>query len=726
MPDGRGERAPHGAKAGLPDTLSPSPSAGTGRRDEADSADFDKRGADQSRDGFGEALPFSALPRRRIAIVAHDLLMTPIAIAIAYYLRVGIDPVVTYYDPLSFWMGSFWAQSAGVVALVMLPVAAVIYWLFGLYRGVWRFASVPDLINIGKAVAAVALAMAALGFLLQGRWEEALVGGDVIVPRTIPLIYALVQIALLAGPRLLYRAYRDRRQEKRRAKSGYRIPVLIVGSGLEAEQLIRRLRTTMVEPMVPVGLVTHKAAHIGERIQNVPVLGLYTELDRIVADMRRQGVVPRRLVFTHDALTHGGPARQSMIDDLTSAARQLGLTAVAPSGGLHDVADGKGGELQLAPIAIEDLLGRAARDLDLSPVRRLIAGRRVLVTGGGGSIGSELCRQIADMHPASLVVAENSELALYGITRELTDVPDLALDPVLCDVRDRPAVERLMARVRPDVVFHAAALKHVDIVEAHAIEGVQTNLLGTRHVADAAVAMGAEAVVFISTDKAVLPASILGASKRAGEMYCAALDARLRAEGKPTRVLSVRFGNVLGSSGSVVPLFRAQLAKGGPLTVTHRDVERYFMTISEAVRLVLMAAASHPKTPRRPGANRAPASTFVLDMGTPIRIADLAAQMIRLAGYEPGRDIEIAYTGLRPGEKLSEALSDPDETLDPSGVPGVNAVAPGDLDPQAVLDGVEQVRRACAARDADEVRRALADLVPHYGVAAHERVSPQA
>ncbi|MEM7567124.1 MAG: nucleoside-diphosphate sugar epimerase/dehydratase [Pseudomonadota bacterium] len=719
-PPGRDETTRgQGARNGLPKTLSPSPLS------------EDRPGARQARaetqDGFGESLPFSTLPRRRIAIVAHDLVMTPIAVAIAYYLRVGIDPVVTYHDPLSFWMGSFWAQSAGVIALLLLPVAAVIYWLFGLYRGVWRFASVPDLINIAKAVGAVALALAALGFLMQGRWEEALVGGDVIVPRTVPFIYALVQIALLAGPRLLYRAYRDRRQEKRRAKSGYRIPVLVVGSGLEAEQLIRRLRTTMVEPMIPVGLVTHKPAHVGERIQNVPVLGLYTQLDTIVADLRRGGVVPRRLIFTHEALTHGGPARQSVIDDLTGAARQLGLTVVTPAGGLQDVSeDGaegkKGGELRLAPIAIEDLLGRPARDLDLSPVRRLVAGRRVLVTGGGGSIGSELCRQIAEMHPASLVVAENSELALYGITRELAGLDGLALDPVLCDVRDKQAVERLAARVRPDVVFHAAALKHVDIVEAHAIEGVQTNLLGTRNVADAAVAMGAEAVVFISTDKAVEPASILGASKRAGEMYCAALDARLRAEGRATRVLSVRFGNVLGSSGSVVPLFRTQLAQGGPLTVTHRDVERYFMTISEAVRLVLMAAASHPKA----RGNRAPASTFVLDMGTPIRIADLAAQMIRLAGYEPGRDIEIAYTGLRPGEKLSEGLSDPDETLDPSGVPGVNAVAPGDLDPQVVLDGVERVRRACAARDADEVRRALADLVPRYAPETLQEAQPLA
>ena len=655
-------------------------------------------------------LPFAGWPRRRVAIVAHDLLMTPLAVALAYYLRVGLDPIVPWYDPTGFWLGSFWAQSAAVLSLAVLPFAAVIYWLFGLYRGVWRFASAPDLINIGKAVAAVALVMAALGFLLQDRWPVE----TVIVPRTIPLIYGLVQIALLAGPRLLYRAYRDQRQERRRARSGYRIPVLIAGSGLEAEQLVRRLRTTMVEPMVPVGLITHKASHVGERIQNVPVLGIYSDLDSIVGALRADGIVPRRLVFTHEALTHGGHARKSILDDMMVAARQLGLTAVAPSGGLHDVADdGDGGELRLAPIAIEDLLGRPSRDLDLSSVRRLIAGRRVLVTGGGGSIGSELCRQVAAMHPESLCVAENSELALYAITRELADPGHVALDPVLCDVRDEDAVRRLMARARPNVVFHAAALKHVDIVEAHVVEGVETNLLGTRNVADAAVAAGAEAVVFISTDKAVAPASILGASKRAGELYCAALDARLRLEGHAARVLAVRFGNVLGSSGSVVPLFRQQLQRGGPLTVTHPDVERYFMTISEAVTLVLMAAAADPK----PRGNRRPASTFVLDMGTPIRIADLAKQMIRLAGYEPMRDIAISYTGLRPGEKLSEALRNPDETLEPSGVPGVNAVAPGDIDAHAILEGVEALRAAVATHDPAAVRRALTQLVKDYAPA---------
>ena len=626
------------------------------------------------------ALPFRINPRRAI-IITHDIVMTPVAVLLAYLLRLGADGLAA------------WGSSAFWIALGLTPVAAAVYWLFGLYRGVWRFASIPDVINITKAVTALAAILAIIDFF----------SGGVIVPRTVPPIYWLVQILLLAGPRFLYRLYRDRRLQRRSDQDGYRIPVIVAGTGEEAEQLIRRLELGASEPMRAVGLVTHKPHHLGERLRNVPVLGLYTDLDRVVETLRRKGITPRRLIFTREALD-----RTAMMEDVLGAARRLGLTTVHPVGSLEDVGEAQDKTLRLAPVAIEDLLGRSAREIDLAPIRTLVGGRRVLVTGGGGSIGSELCRQVAAMGPARLIIVESSEHALYAVHKELArEYPDVLLSARLGDVRDAAGVRRIFADAEPDLVFHAAALKHVNITEAHPLDAAMTNALGTKHVADAALAVGARAMVFISTDKAVSPVSVLGATKRAGELYVAALDRESRALKRPTRFLSVRFGNVLGSSGSVVPLFREQLERGGPITVTDPEAERYFMTVSEAVTLVLMATAL--------GAQEGvEASTFVLDMGRPVKIVDLAKQMIRLAGYEPGRDIPIVFTGLRPGERLKESLENEREALRKTAVEGVLVadVAPLNLD--RLRRGMDELRAGIAAWNEETVFQAIETLVPDY------------
>lgn len=618
---------------------------------------------------------------RRLTVIAHDLLATILAVLVAYFLRLG-DAMGRYESDIV------------VVLAILTPLAFVTYWLFGLYRGVWRFASTPDLLNIVKAVTALALVLAALDFVTRG---------TVLVPRTVPPIYWLVQILALAGPRLFYRHHRDRRHHRRSIQNGYRIPVLIAGTGHEADEIIRRLETS-VEPMQPVGLLTHKKQHVGDRLRGVPVLGLYGEVDVVVDGLRRRGLVPRRLIFTGETLKS-----ESMLEPLLGAARQLGLTAVRPEAGYGGVEGGGKRDFRLAPIAIEDLLGRQTREIDLGPIRALVRGRRVAVTGGGGSIGSELCRQIAALGPERLVILDNSEHALYQIGREVEALAGgVALVQRLADIRDAEGLKHTFVEERPALVFHAAALKHVNLVEAHPVDGALTNTLGTRNVADAALEAGALAVVAISTDKAVDPVSVLGASKRATELYCAALDARCRAEGRPTRFLSVRFGNVLGSSGSVVPLFREQLRRGGPLTVTHPDMERYFMTISEAVTLVLMASAMGTS------GDEDAASTFVLDMGRPVKIVDLASQMIRLAGLEPGADIEIAFTGLRPGERLKEALESPGEKLVRTSVDGIMAApaSPGLVD--RLDEAMAALDRAVSARDPAGVRTALERLVPEY------------
>ena len=338
---------------------------------------------------------------------------------------------------------------------------------------------------------------------------------------------------------------------------------------------------------------------------------------------------------------------------LLDKADALGVT-LARLPRMTDFRAAASGRVELRPIAIEDLLGRPQQVLDRAAMERLIRGRRVLVTGAGGTIGGELARQIAALGPAHLTLLDNTEYALYTIDLEIGErTPDLPRDSVLADVRDRERLRDIVARHAPDLVFHAAALKHVPIVEAHPDEGVLTNAVGTRNVADACRAAGVGAMVLISTDKAVNPATVMGATKRIAESYCQALNLAREAgrDVGPTRFITVRFGNVLGSTGSVVPLFTRQLAQGGPLTVTHPEMTRYFMTVREAVELVLEASALG--TAGGPAENSGGSAIFVLDMGEPVRIMDLAQQMIRLAGLTPGDDIEIRITGLRPGREAA-------------------------------------------------------------------------
>lgn len=633
----------------------------------------------------------SPLTPKRLAAFIHDLVMTIAAIVIGYYMRFGAEAFTVRLDDI------------GILLITVLPFAAIVYWAFGLYAGIWRFASTPDLVNIFKAVTTVTVFMVVLDFASRGA---------IVVPRTIVFSNWFILTALLGGPRMLYRVYRDQRLIKRgnRRNGANAIPVLIAGSGNEAEIIIRSLETNGSELLTPVGMISSKQAHVGQRIRNVPVLGHSEDIERVVQRLAQRGKVPRRLILTNEALT-----KERDIESLIARARKLGLSVERLLRPALEGADGDG-RIRLTPINIEDLLGRSTRELDYTLIRELVNGKRILVTGGGGTVGSELCRQIASMSSRRLMIVENSEFALYNITKDLQrDFPGVPVDGRLCDVRDRNKITAQIEQFKPDVIFHAAALKHVPIVERHIAEGILTNTVGTMNVADAARKIGVKAMVMISTDKAVQPSSVMGATKRAAESYCEALDAlgyaasnRVNGNGNhETRFMSVRFGNVLGSSGSVVPLFKEQLEQGGPITVTHPDMKRYFMTIKEAVSLVLMASALGVSSRER-------ISIFVLDMGEPVKIVELAEQMIRLAGYEPHRDIGIEFTGVREGEKLHEELFDASEPLHATKLEGIMAAVPRSIVPESLIEEIKLLQAAAKDGDDAAMLSQLVTLVPEF------------
>ncbi|MGH7007378.1 MAG: polysaccharide biosynthesis protein, partial [Stellaceae bacterium] len=438
-------------------------------------------------------------------------------------------------------------------------------------------------------------------------------------------------------------------------------------------------------------------------IGGVAVLGTLDALPRVVEQLAARGDKPQRLILTGRGIE--GAAVRRLLD----IAHELGIP-LARLPRLTEFRDTRADETRtIEPVAIEDLLGRPQTVLDRASMRALIAGRRVLVTGAGGTIGSELTRQIAAFGPARLALFDNGEFALYSIEREILERhPDVPRTALIGDVRDSRRVDAVLAAERPELVFHAAALKHVPMVEANPLEGVMTNVLGTRHMAEACRTHGVRAMVMISTDKAVNPANVMGASKRLAESICQALDVIEARRPSGTRFVTVRFGNVLGSTGSVVPLFQRQLAGGGPLTVTHPDISRYFMTTREAVELVLQASALAAADDEARG------KLFVLDMGEPVKIVDLARQMIRLAGKRPDREVKIEFVGLRPGEKLHEELFHEQEPPVPTRAPGIRLAAPRVIDYAMLARALDELAEHAHEGRVDRVLVVLCNLVPEY------------
>ena len=510
---------------------------------------------------------------------------------------------------------------------------AVVYYLFHLYEAKWRFASLPDLMNILRASSVLAVSLLVLDYVLVAPN----VLGQFFFGKITIVLYWVLQFVFLGGPRLAYRYFRFTRT-RHHARAEAANPTLILGRAADAEVLLRAIESGAVKKIWPVGVLSQSAGDQGQSIRGIPVLGYFSALDAVVNDFAQRDTAISRVIFTPSAFEPDAKPEATLMH-----ARRLGL-AVSRLPSLDDA-----GEMpRLAPVNVEDLLLRPSVKIDYARLETFLNGKSVVVTGGGGSIGAEICDRVIAFGASRLLIIENSEPALHAVLEALaTRQARPVIDGRIADVRDRNRVFRLMTDFKPDIVFHAAALKHVPLLEANWEEGIKTNVFGSVNVADAAAAAGAAAMVMISTDKAIEPVSVLGATKRFAEMYCQALDAdfsrRAEAERRGMRLIAVRFGNVLASTGSVVPKFKAQIDAGGPVTVTHPDMVRYFMTIREACDLVV-TAASHALGP-----DRSDVSVYVLNMGQPVKIVDLAERMIRLAGLEPGRDIDIVFTGTAPG-----------------------------------------------------------------------------
>ncbi|OYV33284.1 MAG: nucleotide sugar dehydratase [Rhodospirillales bacterium 20-64-7] len=605
--------------------------------------------------------------------VAVNILLDGILAAAAVWLSVWLA------NPSNPWPRPDALPLAGAVAVWLIGVP------FGLSRLHWRFISLADLAMIGAAGVVASVMLTLL-----------LVGAGLPLPAPgFPIILSMVMMLALAAPKLLYRLARRSGGDRGAASQ----TAMLVGSGDSAELFLAAHAQTRAPGYRVIGLMALSKKHVGRRVHGLDVLGAVEQAEQAFDRLTQK---PDLLIITAPEL-----AGDALAGLLAVAERNTVRVLRAPSLTRLLPAEQK---LELQPVAIEDLLNRQQVALDRAGMARLIAGQRVLVTGAGGSIGAELARQVAGFGPAELILLDHGEYALWQIDLEIGELyPALARRTVIADVRDRARIAALAQEFRPELVFHAAALKHVPIVEANRLEGLRTNVLGTRAVADAAAASGARLMVLISTDKAVNPSSVMGASKRLAEMYCQSLDVEARRGAAGMRCVTVRFGNVLGSTGSVVPLFRRQLAQGGPLTVTHPEMQRYFMTVRESVSLVLQAAVVGNGEAAIPDGG-----IFVLDMGEPVKILDLARQMIRLAGLQPDQDIAIRFTGLRPGEKLFEELFHGGEAPAPTGHDGLLMARPRVTELNVTDAAIRDLEAACIAGDTRSAMAILTRMVPEF------------
>jgi O-antigen biosynthesis protein WbqV len=624
-----------------------------------------------------------SLTPRQWLIVLHDLLASAAALVLSFVVRFDESVLTDKLTGLAKILPPF------------LVWAALVYFLFGLHRNKWRFTSVPDLINIVRASAVLAISLLVLDYVLV---SPNVLGAFFFGKITI-LLYWLLQMLLLAGSRVGYR-YLHYRRTLQRARDADAVPTLILGRAADAEVLLRAIESGAVRKVWPLAILSPSPNDRGQSIRRVPVLGSIDDLEEAAADLAQRGTRVARLLLTPSAMTP-----ESRPESILIRARKLGLTlSQVPS------LDSEGAPVRLAPVAVEDLLLRPSVKIDYQRLERLVAGKSIVVTGGGGSIGAEICNRIVTFGAARLLIIENSEPALYAVQEALAALKGGAeIVGRIADIRDRARIMHLIAEFKPDLVFHAAALKHVPILERDWDEGIKTNVFGSVNVADAAVEAGAAAMVMISTDKAIEPVSVLGATKRLAEMYCDALDGELARKGSRTRLISVRFGNVLASNGSVVPKFKAQIEAGGPVTVTHPDMVRYFMTIREACDLVV-TAATHALTQ----AAEHDVSVYVLNMGQPVKIVDLAERIIRLSGLEPGRDIRIEFTGRRPGERLHEILFAQQEATADIGISGIVAAKPIRPSPDAIRNWLSRLEQALARNERSAMYDLLRDAVPEF------------
>src|SRR3984885_2600310 len=640
----------------------------------------------------------SNLTLRNALIATHDALATALALFASFYLRFeGGD---LFYDRVPLLLH---------ILPYFIVFSVLVCYVSNLITMKRRFISLPDALNILRVSTILTAALLALDYIFVAPVvndplvARSIAGGFFLGKVTIVLFWFL-EVFFLSGMRFAYRYFRYTRP-RRHARTEGALPTLVIGRTADAEILLRGIESGAVTRLWPVAVLSPSRADRGQSIRGIPVVGGIDDMEDVIGDYARRDKPITRVVMTPSAFD-----AEARPEAVLMRARRLNLI-VSRLPSLES-----GDTPRLTTVAVEDLLLRASENIDYGRLEALVKGKAVIVTGGGGSIGSEICDRVATFGAARMLVIENSEPALYAVTETLAARESgVTIEGRIADIRDRGRIMRLMSEFKPDIVFHAAALKHVPILERDWSEGVKTNIFGSVNVADAALAAGAEAMVMISTDKAIEPVSMLGLTKRFAEMYCQALDHDLAAQsGEPRRMrlISVRFGNGLASNGSVVPKFKAQIEAGGPVTVTHPDMVRYFMTIREACDLVL-TAATHALAPAR-----ADVSVYGLNMGQPIKIVDLAERLIRLSGLEPGRDVDIVFTGIRPGERLNELLFASEEPAVEIGVAGIMAAKPNEPPMPALRRWIAALEQAIANDDRVTIRAVLKDAVPEFGSTA--------
>jgi FlaA1/EpsC-like NDP-sugar epimerase len=615
--------------------------------------------------------------RNRYFLLLDFLLLSALPF-VSLYLRVDKDA----------WSGQY-TRALLLFTALALSIKLPTFYAMGLYRRYWRYASVDDLTTIVLTVGTSAAVIAAI--FLIARTLDVITPAE--LPRSVPFIDGVLTLLAVGGTRFSVRAVASARRARDKNDQPEGKRVLVIGAGDAGAMIVRELQNSARLTLEPVGFVDDDWNKHGMSILGVPVLGSRKDIPKLVADYGIQEVLIAMP-------TASGKVIREIVA-LCEAARVPSRTMP----GIYEILSGRVGVSQLRNVDIEDLLRREPVEIDSEEVARMLAGARVMITGGGGSIGSELCRQIARCGPARLTLVGHGENSLFAIENELRrHWPGLVLDVIVADIRDRPRLQVVFERTRPQVVFHAAAHKHVPLMERNLEDAITNNVGGTHNLVRMSERYSVERFVLISSDKAVNPVNVMGATILVAEII---VREAARRTGQP--FVSVRFGNVLGSRGSVVPIFRKQIAQGGPVTVTHPDVCRYFMTIPEAVQLVLQAAALG-----RAGGHD---EVFVLDMGEPIKIIDLAKDLIELSGLEVGKDIEIVFTGLRPGEKLFEELfvsgEDNRRTRHEKIMVASDSQKPSS--PHSIFEAqLDRLMRAAQAGQADELQQLLKEMVPNY------------
>ncbi len=631
---------------------------------------------------------FSHLTFRNFLIASHDVIATACAVIAAFYLRFEGGEAFFARLPLLLQILPYF-----------LVFSVAVSYLFNLTTTKWRFISLPDALNILRVATVLAIALLVLDYILVSPNFH----GTFFLGKVTIVLYWFLEVSFLSALRFAYRYFRYTRV-RHHARVEDAAPALLIGRAADAEILLRGIESGAVKRIWPVGVLSPSNADRGQFIRNVPVLGGIDDIEDVIGEFSRRGKPIARVVMTPSAFEP-----EARPESVLMRVKRLGLI-VSRLPSLES-----GDAPRLTAVAVEDLLLRPSEKIDHARLEALVKGKAVIVTGGGGSIGSEICHRVVTFGAARLLIVENSEPSLYAITEALgAEQGRAAVEGRIADIRDRERVHRLMEEFKPDLVFHAAALKHVPILERDWSEGVKTNIFGSINVADAALAAGAEAMVMISTDKAIEPVSMLGLTKRFAEMYCQALDHELAARSsheRRMRLISVRFGNVLASNGSVVPKFKKQIEAGGPVTVTHPEMVRYFMTIREACDLVI-TAASHALAP-----TNSAVSVYVLNMGQPVKIVELAERMIRLSGLQPGYDIDIVFSGMRPGERLNEILFASKEPTVEIGVAGIMAAKPNELVMAALRNWIGALEAAIDNDDPATIKAVLKDAVPEFAAA---------